>query len=80
MKEIAKIKALVINPLIFVINHNENREKNSFSYKIEKDKIIINICHYDKILEITRNNIRDFVMQHYIKYIGDYKSYEYNIS
>jgi len=37
------------------------------------------IGRYADILEITRNNMRDFVMQHYLKYIGDFKKYEYNI-
>jgi hypothetical protein len=79
MKEISKIKDLVKNPLIFVVIHDENRKDNSFSHKVDKDTIIMNIGRYGDILGITRNNMRDFVMQHFIKYIGDFKSYEYNI-
>ena len=61
-KEILIIKKIMKNPLIFVINHDENKKESSFNHKIDNDTIILNIGRYGEILEITRHNMRDFVM------------------
>jgi hypothetical protein len=64
------------NPLIFLITHDADRRDNSFTAKLDGNIIEISFRRYSDLLDVQRENLRKYILSHYLHYVGDYKSYE----
>jgi hypothetical protein len=62
-----------------LIIHDEGRRDNGLT--ISQDGNIVNILfsRYSDLLEISKAKLRDTIVQHFLKHVGDFKAYESNI-
>ena len=68
------------DPLIFVVTHDTDRGDNTFATKKDRNIVEISFSSFSDLLDIHRKNLRKFILDHFFKYIGDYKSYEKDIA
>ena len=62
-----------------MIIHDESRRDNTFTTSQDGNIVKIMLSRYADLLELPKANMRNTILQQYLKYIGDYKAYESNI-
>ena len=62
-----------------MIVHDESRRDNSFTTSQDGNIIKIMLSRYSDLLGIPKANMRNLIVQHYLKHIGDFKAYESSI-
>jgi hypothetical protein len=67
------------DPLIFLIINDESTTNNSFTAYQDGKIIKIMLSRYSDLLEIAKANLRNTIIQHYMKRIGNFKDYESDI-
>ena len=62
-----------------MIIYDESTSDDSFTTYQDGKIIKIMLSRYNNLLEIAKANMRNIILQHYLKRIGNFKEYEYNI-
>jgi hypothetical protein len=78
-KHITLIHQKTKNPLIFLIIHNEGRSDNNFTTEQDGNIVKIMVTRYTDLHGLPKENLRNTIVKHYLKHVGDFKGYEGNI-
>jgi exoribonuclease II len=62
-----------------LIIHDEGRRDNSLTISQDGNIVKILFSRYSDLLEISKAKLRDTIVQHFLKHVGDFKAYESNI-
>ena len=62
-----------------MIIHDESRKDNSFTATLDGNIVKIMISRYSDLLGIPKANLRNTIIKHYLRHIGDFKAYESDI-
>ena len=78
-KHVTKINKIKKNSLIFLIIHDEARKDNNFTASQDGKNVIIKLSSYNDLLGIPKANLRNLIIDHFRKHVGEFNAYESNI-